>query len=91
MGEDVKNIDWVIVSAKLETLCKSFSSQKLNIKLSLFSLVLTYFGTDKFKQDIIVELVNALDYISIKQGNPFSSFIANDSLQICTKKIKTDF
>ena len=91
-GEDVKNIDWVI-SAKLQKpYVKIFHSQKeLNIKIVSFLSGSTYFGTDKFKQDIIVELATALGFISIKQGNPFSSFIANDSLQICTKKSKQIF
>ena len=91
-GEDVKNIDWVI-SAKLQKpYVKVFHSQKeLNIKIVSFLSGSTYFGTDVFKQEVIVQIAVALGFICVKQSDPFTSYIANEELNICTKKSKQIF
>ena len=91
-GEDVKNIDWVI-SAKLQKpYVKVFHAQKeLNIKLVSILNGSTYFGTTKFKQELITQIAAALAFICVKQGDPFSSYIANEELIVCTKKSKKSF
>ena len=50
-----------------------------------------YFGTTKFKQELITQIAAALAFICVKQGDPFSSYIANEELIVCTKKSKKSF
>lgn len=91
-GEDVKNIDWVISAKMQKPHVKVFYAQKeLNVKIVSILSGSTYFGTDIFKQDLIAHIAAALGFICIKQGNPFASFIANEKLEICTKKSKQIF
>lgn len=88
-GEDVKNIDWTI-SAKLKRpYVKVFHAQKeLNINIVPILNGSLYFGTSKFKQETVTEICSILAYSSIKQGDPFFSFIANERLELLTKKSK---
>jgi uncharacterized protein (DUF58 family) len=91
-GEDVKNIDWVISAKMQKPYVKVFHSQKeLNIKIVSLLNGSTYFGSKKFKKDIIIELATAIGFICVKQGDPFTSYIANETCEICTKKSKQMF
>jgi len=91
-GEDVKNIDWVISAKMQKPYVKVYHAQKqLNIKIVNFLNGSTYFGTKRFKQEVICELASAIGFISIKQGDPFTSYIANEQLELCTKKSKRTF
>lgn len=68
---------------------KQFYAQKeLNIKIVSFLNGSTYFGTKKFKQETITELASAIAYISVKQGDPFASYIANEDLKFALKNQK---
>lgn len=91
-GEDVKNIDWVISAKMQKPYVKVFHSQKeLDVKIVSFLNGSIYFGTDVFKQEIIVQIAAALGFICVKQSDPFTSYIANDELNLCTKKSKQIF
>ena len=91
-GEDVKNIDWVISAKMQKPYVKVFHSQKeLDVKIVSFLNGSIYFGTDVFKQEIIVQIAAALGFICVKQSDPFTSYIANEELNICTKKSKQIF
>ncbi len=91
-GEDVKNIDWVISAKFKKPYVKVFHAQReLNINIIPILSGSVYFGTKKFKQELIAEICSLLAYSCIKQQDPFSSFIANTNVNICTKKSKRDF
>ncbi|XPV67905.1 MAG: DUF58 domain-containing protein [Halarcobacter sp.] len=91
-GEDVKNIDWIISAKFKKPYVKVFHAQKeLNINIVPILNGSAYFGTKKFKQELIGEICSLLAYSCIKQQDPFASFIANSSLELCTKKSKKDF
>mgnify|MGYP000468793442 CR=1 FL=1 len=88
-GEDVKNIDWTISAKLRRPYVKVFHAQKeLNINIVPILNGSLYFGTSKFKQETLTEICSILAYSSIKQGDPFFSFIANEELEILTKKSK---
>ena len=91
-GEDVKKIDW-IVSAKLKKpYVKVFHAQKeLNINIVPILNGSVYFGSKRFKQELITEISSIIGYSCVKQGDPFTSFIANEKLELCTKKSKKHF
>lgn len=88
-GEDIKNIDWTI-SAKMNTpYVKVFHAQKeLNINIIPMLSGSMIFGTKKIKQDLVTEICSILGYSSIKQGDPFSSFVLNNALENITKRSK---
>ncbi|WP_083657088.1 MULTISPECIES: DUF58 domain-containing protein [Arcobacteraceae] len=91
-GEDVKNIDWVISAKMQKPYVKVFHAQKeLNIKIVSFLNGSTYFGTKKFKQEVITQIASMLGFICVKQGDPFASYIANETCELCTKKSKKIF
>lgn len=91
-GEDVKNIDWVISAKFKKPYVKVFHAQKeLNVNIIPILNGSVYFGTKKFKQELIAEISALLGFSCIKQGDPFSSFIANEKIEFCTKKSKRDF
>ncbi|WP_419768336.1 DUF58 domain-containing protein [Arcobacter sp.] len=88
-GEDIKNIDWTI-SAKMNTpYVKVFHAQKeLNINILPILSGSMIFGTKKIKQDLVTEICSLLAYSSIKQGDPFSSFVVNEKFESITKRSK---
>lgn len=91
-GEDVKNIDWIISAKMQKPYVKVFHAQKeLNVNIVTFLTGSVYFGTKKFKQEIITEVASILGFSAVKQGDPFSSYIANESLYSNTKKTKKIF
>ena len=91
-GEDAKKIDWVISAKFKKPYVKLFHAQReLNINIISLLNGSIYFGSKKFKQDLITEICAILGYSCVKQGDPFSSFIANENLEICTKKSKRNF
>lgn len=91
-GEDIKNIDWTISAKFKKPYVKVFHAQReLNISLIPILTGSVHFGTKKFKQELIAEICSLLGYSCIKQGDPFSSFIANENLTLCTKKSKRNF
>lgn len=88
-GEDVKNIDWTISAKLRRPYVKVFHAQReLNVNIVPILNGSLYFGTSKFKQEIVTEICSILAYSSIKQGDPFFSYIANEDLKILTKKSK---
>jgi len=91
-GNDVKNIDWVI-SAKLQKLyVKVFHAQKeLNIAIINIMGGSMHFGLHKLKSESCNEIACLLAFISIKQGDPFSSYILNTQVELLTKASKKIF
>ena len=91
-GEDVKKIDWLISAKFKKPFVKVFHAQKeLNINIVPILNGSVYFGSKRFKQELVTEICTILAYSCIKQGDPFTSFIANESLELCTKKSKRNF
>lgn len=91
-GEDVKKIDWIISAKFKKPYVKVFHAQKeLNINIVPILNGSVYFGTKRFKQELITEVCSILGYSCIKQGDPFTSFIANESIELCTKQSKRHF
>ena len=91
-GEDVKKIDWIISAKFKKPYVKVFHAQKeLNINIVPILSGSVYFGSKKFKQELITEICSILGFSCIKQGDPFSSYIANEKIELCTKKSKRNF
>jgi len=91
-GDDIKNIDWIITAKMQKPYSKIFQEQKeLNISIIPILNGSVYFGSKILKQDLITQISSILAYSSIKQGDPFNSYIANEELILNTKKSKKIF
>jgi len=91
-GEDVKNIDWVISAKMQKPYSKVFHAQKeLNVCIVPILNGSVHFGTHKLKQELITEICTLLAYSSVKQGDPFESYIANEQVILTNKKSKSIF
>ncbi len=92
VGDDVKKIDWII-SAKLQKpYVKLFREEReLNVVVASILNGSTYFGTKKFKQELIAEISAIIAYSAIKNSDLFSSFIFADKLYSYTKPSKKLF
>ena len=91
-GEDIKKIDWTISAKMQKPYVKVFHTQReLNISIVPILSGSVFFGTTKFKLDIIAEVCAILGYSCIKQGDNFDSFIANEKVILNTKKTKKIF
>ncbi len=91
-GEDIKKIDWIISAKMQKPYVKVFHSQReLNITIAPILGGSVYFGSSKFKQEIISEVCAILGYSCVKQGDSFDSFIANEKVILNSKKTKKLF
>lgn len=88
-GEDIRKIDWVISAKMQKPYVKVFHTQReLDINIIPILTGSTYFGTKKLKKDIITEISSTIGYIAAAQGDSYSSFIANETSVLNTKKTK---
>ncbi len=91
-GEDIRKIDWIISAKMQKPYVKVFHAQReLNITIVPIIGGSVYFGTKKFKQEIITEVCAIFGYSCVKQGDSFDSFIANSQVELNTKKTKKLF
>jgi len=88
-GEDIRKIDWVISAKMQKPFVKVFLAQReLDINIVPILGGSVHFGTSRLKQEVIAEVCAILGYGSCAKGDTYSSFIANESLQLETKKTK---
>jgi len=88
-GEDIRKIDWVISAKMQKPYVKVFHTQReLNINIIPILTGSTYFGTHKLKKDLITEICAILGYVATAQGDSYSSYIANETSVLNTKKTK---
>lgn len=91
-GEDVKNIDWTISAKLRRPYVKVFHAQKeIDIHIVPILSGSLYFGTKKFKNELLTNICAILSFSSIKQGDNFSSYIANDEVSLLNKRSKKFF
>jgi len=88
-GEDSHKIDWVISAKMQKPYVKVFHTQReLDINIVPILTGSTYFGTSILKKDIITEICSTLGYVATAQGDSYTSFIANETVEINTTKTK---
>ncbi len=88
-GDDVKKIDW-LVSAKLQKpYVKLYKEEReLNVIVATMLSGSTYFGTKRFKQELIAEIGAILGFAAIKNQDNFSYFLFADKLYKTIKPTK---
>lgn len=91
-GEDIKKIDWMISAKMQKPYVKVFHAQReQNIVIVPLLNGSMHFGTSQFKQELLNEVCALLGFSCVKQGDPFVSMIANEEVQVLTKKSKRIF
>ena len=80
-GDDVKKIDW-LVSAKLQKpYVKIFREEReLNVVVGLMLAGSSYFGTKRFKKEMMAYIAALLGFAAIKNLDNFSYFLFADKL-----------
>jgi len=88
-GEDIRKIDWVISAKMRKPYVKVFYAQReLDVNIVPILGGSVYFGTKKFKQELISEVCSIIGYSCSAQGDNYTSFIANEDATLHTKKTK---
>ncbi len=80
-GDDIRHIDWNITAKMRKPFIKIFREEReLNVVVASLLNGSVHFGSKKFKQDIIAEVVAQLSYSTLKNGDLLSSYIFTDRL-----------
>jgi len=88
-GDDVRKIDWKVTAKKQKPYIKIFREEKeLNVVIVSLMGGSVYFGSKRFKQDMIAELFALLSFSAVKNQDNFSSVIFTDKAELYTKPTK---
>jgi len=88
-GDDVRKIDWKVTAKKQKPYIKIFREEKeLNVVIVSLLGGSVYFGSKRFKQDVIAELFALLSFSAVKNQDNFSSIIFTDKIEHYSKPTK---
>jgi len=91
-GDDIRHIDWNITAKLQKPYIKIFREEReLNVVIASMLNGSVYFGSKRFKQDLIAEVVAMLSFSTIKNGDLLSSYIFSDRLESFLKPSKKLF
>jgi len=88
-GDDIRHIDWNITAKLQKPFIKIFREEReLNVVIASVLNGSVHFGSKRFKQDVIAEVVAQLSYSTLKNGDLLSSYIFTDKIISYTKPSK---
>jgi uncharacterized protein (DUF58 family) len=91
-GDDIRHIDWNITAKLQKPYIKIFREEReLNVVIASMLNGSVHFGSKRFKQDAIAELVAMLSFSTIKNGDLLSSYIFSQKLEFYQKPTKKLF
>ncbi len=80
-GDDIRRIDWNITAKMQKPYIKIFREEReLNVVIASVLNGSVHFGSKKFKQDVIAEVVAQLSYSTLKNGDLLTSYIFTDKM-----------
>jgi len=80
-GDDIRHIDWNITAKMQKPFIKIFREEReLNVVVASILNGSVHFGSSKFKQDLIAEVVALLSFSTLKNGDLLSSYIFTDKM-----------
>lgn len=80
-GDDIRHIDWNITAKMQKPFIKIFREEReLNVVIASVLNGSVHFGSSRFKQDVISEVVAQLSYSTLKNGDLLSSYIFTDKM-----------
>jgi len=91
-GDDIRHIDWNITAKLQKPYIKIFREEReLNVIVASMLNGSVYFGSKRFKQEVIAEVVAMLSFSTIKNGDLLSSYIFTDKVESHLKPSKKLF
>ncbi|MBN2782870.1 MAG: DUF58 domain-containing protein [Campylobacterales bacterium] len=91
-GDDIRHIDWNITAKMRQSFIKVFREEReLNVVLASVLNGSVYFGSHRFKQDVIAEIAALLGFSVVKNGDLLSSYIYTDAINSYNKPSKKHF
>jgi uncharacterized protein (DUF58 family) len=89
-GDDIRKIDWNVTARKQTPYVKVFKEEReLNISIVSLMSGSVYFGSKRFKQEVMAEIVALLSFSAVKNGDKFSSSLYNSDLDIRVRPTKS--
>ncbi len=80
-GDDIRHIDWNITAKMQKPYIKVFREEReLNVVIVSVLNGSVHFGSKKFKQESIAEIVAMLGFSTLKNGDLLSSYIFTDKM-----------
>ncbi|MFK5938536.1 MAG: DUF58 domain-containing protein [Sulfurimonas sp.] len=80
-GDDIRRIDWNITAKMQKPYIKIFREEReLNVVIVSVLNGSVHFGSKKFKQDVIAEVVAQLSFSTLKNGDLLTSYIFTDKM-----------
>ena len=80
-GDDIRRIDWNITAKMQKPYIKIFREEReLNVVIASVLNGSVHFGSKRFKQDVIAEVVAQLSYSTLKNGDLLTSYIFTDRM-----------
>ncbi len=78
-GDDVKKIDWLVTAKLQKPYVKLYREEReLNVVVALMLSGSTYFGTKRFKYEVMAEIGALLGFSAMKNQDNFSYFLFAD-------------
>lgn len=91
-GDDIRHIDWNISAKMQKPFIKIFREEReLNVVVASMLNGSIHFGSKRFKQDVIAELVALLSFSVIKNGDLLSTYNFTDQMVSHLKPSKKVF
>ena len=88
-GDDIRHIDWNITAKMQKPFIKIFREEReLNVVVASVLNGSVHFGSKKFKQETIAEVVALLSFSTLKNGDLLSSYIFTDEMKLFLKPSK---
>jgi uncharacterized protein (DUF58 family) len=88
-GDDIRHIDWNITAKMQKPYIKIFREEReLNVVLASILNGSVHFGSKRFKQEVIAEIVALLGFSTLKNGDRLSSYIFTDTMNYHSKPSK---
>ena len=80
-GDDIRHIDWNITAKMQRPYIKVFREEReLNVVIASVLNGSVHFGSKRFKQDVIAEVIALLGFSTLKNGDLLSSYIFTDRM-----------
>ena len=88
-GDDIRHIDWNITAKMQKPFIKIFREEReLNVVIVSVLNGSVHFGSKKFKQETIADIVALLSFSTLKNGDLLSSYIFTDEMIFNSKPSK---
>ena len=88
-GDDVRKIDWNVTAKMQRPFIKIFKEER-ELNIAVVSLLggSVHFGSKRFKQELISEVVALLSFSAVKNGDTFASYLYTDGVESVVQPTK---